>query len=132
MPRRHSTLDDLITLPWWFKLILAATVYVFLKYWLPTIEFHSPAFKGLAATISNMAGIFASVLVFAAVMSALHSWRKGFHVEENTGSGPDGGIDLTLTKDGETYLVQCKNWRVPTGPQEEHERKTGGSGLVVR
>ena len=123
---------------------MAATVYVSLKYWLPTIEFHSPAFKGLAATIPNMAGIFASVLVFAAVMSALHSWRKGellnkqtgissvkslswrnfeyvvgeayrrkgFHVEENTGSGPDGGIDLTLTKDGETYLVQCKNWRV--------------------
>lgn len=56
MPRRHSALDDLITLPWWLNLILAATVYVFLKYWLPTIEFHSPVFKGLAAAIPNMSG----------------------------------------------------------------------------
>jgi len=37
--------------------------------------------------------------------------RKGFHVQDNTGSGPDGGIDLTLKRDGEKYLVQCKNWR---------------------
>jgi len=76
MPRRHSPLDDLITLPWEFNLILAATVYVCLKFWLPAIEFHSPVFKGLATSIPNMAGIFASVLVFAAVMSAPHSWRK--------------------------------------------------------
>jgi restriction system protein len=143
MARRHSTLDDLLTLPWWFNLMLAAIVYVFLKFWLPTIEFQSPVFKGLATAIPNMAGIFASVLVFSAVMSALHSWRKGellnkqtsirsvkelpwkdfeflvseayrrkgYNVQEDIGTGPDGGIDLTLTQGGEKHLVQCKNWR---------------------
>ena len=37
--------------------------------------------------------------------------KKGFMVSELGGSGPDGGIDLILRKDGEKYLVQCKHWR---------------------
>ena len=37
--------------------------------------------------------------------------RQGYTVRENTGPGPDGGIDLVLKKDGKTYLVQCKQWR---------------------
>lgn len=37
--------------------------------------------------------------------------RQGFSVEEAGGAGPDGGVDLVARKDGETYLVQCKQWR---------------------
>lgn len=37
--------------------------------------------------------------------------RRGYKVQDNDGSGPDGGIDLVARKDGETYLVQCKQWR---------------------
>ncbi|WNW10164.1 restriction endonuclease [Pseudomonas sp. DTU_2021_1001937_2_SI_NGA_ILE_001] len=37
--------------------------------------------------------------------------RQGFVVQENRGAGPDGGVDLRLQRDGETYLVQCKHWR---------------------
>jgi restriction system protein len=37
--------------------------------------------------------------------------REGYTVRENTGAGPDGGIDLVLNKDGNAYLVQCKHWR---------------------
>jgi restriction system protein len=37
--------------------------------------------------------------------------RQGYTVRENPGAGPDGGIDLVLSKDGNTYLVQCKQWR---------------------
>lgn len=36
---------------------------------------------------------------------------QGYQVMENFESGPDDGIDLTLRKDGEKYLVQCKQWR---------------------
>lgn len=32
-------------------------------------------------------------------------------MKPNAGSGPDCGIDLTLDKGGETFLVQCKRWR---------------------
>lgn len=37
--------------------------------------------------------------------------RRGFQVAENTAPGADGGIDLVLHKNGEKYLVQCKQWR---------------------
>jgi len=37
--------------------------------------------------------------------------RAGYTVRENSGAGPDGGVDLVLNKDGNTYLVQCKQWR---------------------
>lgn len=37
--------------------------------------------------------------------------RKGYQVVREGGNGPDGGVDLTLTRGGETYLVQCKQWR---------------------
>lgn len=37
--------------------------------------------------------------------------RRGFSVTETGGGGADGGVDLMLTKDGEKFLVQCKQWR---------------------
>jgi restriction system protein len=37
--------------------------------------------------------------------------RQGFTVFENPGKGADGGIDLTIKRGGETYLVQCKQWK---------------------
>ena len=37
--------------------------------------------------------------------------RRGFAVAERGGNGPDGGVDLILSRAGERYLVQCKHWR---------------------
>jgi restriction system protein len=37
--------------------------------------------------------------------------RQGFTVSGFAGQGPDGGVDLGLTKNGQRYLVQCKHWR---------------------
>jgi restriction system protein len=37
--------------------------------------------------------------------------RKGFSVQENIVGGADGGIDLTLHKNGKLHIVQCKQWR---------------------
>lgn len=37
--------------------------------------------------------------------------RQGYRVIETGGGGADGGIDLKLAKDGETWLVQCKRWQ---------------------
>ena len=36
---------------------------------------------------------------------------RGFTVIENDGGGADGGIDFVLKKEGEVFLVQCKQWR---------------------
>jgi restriction system protein len=40
-----------------------------------------------------------------------HYRRQGFYVSRKGGNGPDGGIDLVLRKKGDTYLVQCKQWK---------------------
>lgn len=37
--------------------------------------------------------------------------RQGYQVKENGGGGKDGGIDLLLKKGGQTFMVQCKQWR---------------------
>jgi restriction system protein len=37
--------------------------------------------------------------------------RQGFTVSGFGGQGPDGGVDLGLTKNGQRFLVQCKHWR---------------------
>ncbi|MBU1263790.1 MAG: restriction endonuclease [Gammaproteobacteria bacterium] len=37
--------------------------------------------------------------------------RKGYAMTETGGGGADGGIDLALKKEGETFLVQCKQWK---------------------
>ena len=37
--------------------------------------------------------------------------RKGYAVAENGCGGADGGVDLVLKKDGEKFLVQCKQWK---------------------
>jgi restriction system protein len=37
--------------------------------------------------------------------------QKGYKVTELGGVGPDGGIDLVLTKGNEKFLVQCKQWK---------------------
>jgi len=143
MQKRTSFLDDLITLPWWFSLALGAVVYFGLKFYLPSVEFQSPVLLGIGKAFPNMAGIFASIFIFTAAISAYHAWRRGelldrqtsvksikaiswkdfeylvseayrrqgYSVQENTGGGADGGIDLVLNKDGNRLLVQCKNWR---------------------
>lgn len=37
--------------------------------------------------------------------------RQGYSVLESPYAGPDGGIDLTIKRHGNVYLVQCKQWR---------------------
>jgi restriction system protein len=37
--------------------------------------------------------------------------QVGYSVVENSGPGADGGVDLIAQKDGETILIQCKQWK---------------------
>ena len=37
--------------------------------------------------------------------------QQGFAVTETGGGGADGGVDLVLAKNGEKFLVQCKQWK---------------------
>jgi restriction system protein len=37
--------------------------------------------------------------------------KRGYTVSRRGGANPDGGIDLIVSKDGETKAVQCKQWK---------------------
>lgn len=37
--------------------------------------------------------------------------RQGFAAVNHFEAGPDGGVDVLLTKGTDRYLVQCKHWR---------------------
>jgi len=37
--------------------------------------------------------------------------ERGYRVVETGGGGADGGVDLVLSKGGEKFMVQCKQWR---------------------
>jgi restriction system protein len=37
--------------------------------------------------------------------------RQGYSVLETGGGGADGGVDLRLRRNGDTTIVQCKQWR---------------------
>ena len=37
--------------------------------------------------------------------------RQGYEVPYRDSSGPDGGVDLELSKSGQRTLVQCKQWK---------------------
>lgn len=84
MQRKKPLIDDLITLPWWFSLALAAGVYFGLKYYLPTVELQSSVFQGISKVFSNIAGMFASIFVFTAAISAYHAWRRGELLDRQT------------------------------------------------
>lgn len=64
---------------------------------------------------------------------------QGYSVVENGGGGgADGGVDLVLTKTGEKFLVQCKQWkafRVGVDVVREHygvmAAKGAAGGFVV-
>lgn len=36
---------------------------------------------------------------------------QGYRVTEIGGGGPDGGVDLVLTKGSEKFFAQCKQWK---------------------
>ncbi len=37
--------------------------------------------------------------------------RRGYTVKLTGGDGPDGGVDVILSKGNDKYLVQCKQWK---------------------
>lgn len=125
--RNESIWDLLIELPWWVSVISAWVVYSILS--------GSPL-RPLAGPIGFIILICAPVSLIRSVQrrrlldqqSGLDSiramsWRqfemlcgeayrrKGFAVQENGLGGADGGIDLILRGDDETWLVQCKRWK---------------------
>ena len=86
MARRSKIiLDDLALLPWWVNIVLAAVVFLSFKYWVPSIAFQNPFFKGIAIALPVFAPVAAGILCMVAALSAFKAWQKGQLLERQTG-----------------------------------------------
>lgn len=125
MRRRKTLVEDLTEiaslLPWWLSLVIAAIAW-----------FALGAFVSLGRSLRNgqLLRSVASQSVDAAARYhgqdvdplMTMSWRefehlvgevfrrRGYSVME-TPDGADGGVDLVARRNGETMLIQCKQWR---------------------
>jgi restriction system protein len=91
-------------------------------------------FKSAKRTASNVAQM--SWVQFEQLVGEAFR-RQGYSAVDNVVAGPDGGVDLVLTRGGERFLVQCKHWRTrPTGVSVVREllgvaAARGASGVFV-
>jgi restriction system protein len=139
--RSHSLITLAARLPWWGGLLLALAVYLFVAQFLPrTVSGPmgrglQPAFI-MAGYLLAGACVVGSILALLVRLKQKLLYRgqrsldqiralswKGFEhlmaeafrregfTANVTEPGPDGGVDLILTKDGKRWLVQCKQWR---------------------
>ena len=75
--RRDESFFDLIAeLPWWVCLILAAFVYVFIKFVIPAIVFSTPAIQAMARGFSQMAWLFALPFLVVAIVSVVRQFLR--------------------------------------------------------
>jgi restriction system protein len=126
-------------MPTWATAATVAASYVVLRYLLPLLMHRSPWALIGAAYAPWITFVIAVIALFAegdkyqrrkllekqTGLDTIRqmSWREfellvgevyrqqGYRVEETGGSGPDGGVDLILRRNGETVLVQCKRWK---------------------
>ena len=125
--RKGSVVEDLILAPWWVSLGLAVVLYPLLssaKAAAPLAPFISFALIGIACVSAVRAWANRRVLDQQTGLDSLRrlSWkqfedligeayrRRGYNVAETLGGGADGGVDVVLSRNGETILVQCKRW----------------------
>ncbi len=131
--------ETLADLPWWVSIVFGLVVYVLLRFGFPLILPDDKMFIPELSKIAWMSVFFFIPALMSAFRSARKrrqfdrqsgiesiralSWkqfeellgeayrRQGYTVFENSGKGADGGIDLTIKRAGETYLVQNKHWK---------------------
>ena len=141
MARRSSIFDDISKLPWQVGVILAVLCYpaaILLKSYFVSnpilvglgiaVSTIWPIFSALfllAAFVSfvsdrKKSSVFKSHRSIEKIRNL--SWQQfeqfvgsyfkdqGYSVME-TATGPDGGVDLVLRKDGGKTYVQCKHWK---------------------
>ena len=72
----ESILNLLVESPWWVSVLVSCIAFVFLRFILPSMNFQNMAANSFAKGLSGAAGFVAVVLLLAAPISALNSWKK--------------------------------------------------------
>lgn len=124
------------TLIWFGLSVIAFALFVLFEVIQPTHPILAPVFSMVSTPLLFLIGITVIAAILKTQSSKLLlekqtsldsirklSWREfekligeyyrrlGYAVQENETVGPDGGVDVTLRKNGELHLVQCKHWK---------------------
>jgi restriction system protein len=87
MTRKNQSLFDVLALfPWWINVILGVIVYISFKYWIPSLIFQNPFYKGIAMALPSIAPVAAAILLCVAAISAFNAWRKRHLLEKQKGT----------------------------------------------
>ena len=135
----EALLDELVHAPWWVSVAVAGVVYVVLGTLLPFFTGGGAIISVFSGFAGPLAAIFLIPAGLSAIRARrgrrmlaanrrkesirrldweefeelieAHYRSEGFKVRREPGGGPDGGVDVRVSGSGETYLVQCKQWR---------------------
>ncbi len=92
--RRHEGIVDILTtLPWWASVIVAAVVYIGLKWILPAVFGGNLIFQPLAGAMKAYAWFFALVFLVPAPFAALNTAKRRKLLDTQTGLESVRGID---------------------------------------
>lgn len=86
MPRRRDNdlWDELLTSPWWVSIIVAAVVFIFVRWVFPSIAGSNIFLRGLAQGIYPMAWIFTVPFLLVAGASAFIAYRRSELLDSRT------------------------------------------------
>jgi restriction system protein len=71
-----ALLDDRVELPWWVGVVIAAIIYVFLKWVFPLVAGSNEFLAQLAATAQSSAGLLALIFLALASLSLFLAYRR--------------------------------------------------------
>jgi len=74
--KNESTLDLLVSCPWWVSVLASGIAFVFLKFIVPSINFENPFMNGVFKGLSGVAFPVALLLLIPAPISMLKTWQK--------------------------------------------------------
>jgi len=142
--KNDDLMSLLVSLPWWFSVVIAFLSMIFIRFFIPYIGKGSVFVTELTQSIALNYWWVGVIFFIPAIISFIGSekrvkllesqkglasiknlsWRQfeclvgeafkrnGFSVTETGGGGADGGIDLSIQKGGNQYLIQCKHWKI--------------------
>ena len=91
--KNQSILNQLAVLPWWISVVIAAFLYIFLKFIIPLLSFENMVFNAVTRAAPVWANFVIIPLFATAAFSAFNQFRKGKMLESI--SGPDSVNNLS-------------------------------------
>ena len=135
--REEGILETLTKLPWWFSVVVAATVYVLLRWMLPGLAGQGILVKGIAQALSANSLLFACIFLIPAPFAFFNASRRRKLLDAQTGiesiramSWQDFELLVGEAFRRQGYSVEERGGNAPDGGVDLVLRRDGKMTLV--